>query len=225
MRKLLCLFLLLSLAAPVFAQRGHRNDVQGDFFGTDMYLHPVKIVVGTDAPELTLTRDPDNDCLPGTLDVSCFAITDPDTPFDKTLSDVYHFVIPGKTLHDVLLIEGRNFTTVYYRGDAPEPVNAAYLYNPTITIESPALSAPINASLGRTREGRMIQVGESAGHDQQFTRSYRLSRSLMKLGMGFSDDVIDKFFDSDITIHMNLRVRALQVDYIDGLYDFMVYGY
>lgn len=225
MRKLFAvIFLALFTSALALAQKGHSKDLGGDFFGEEAFLSPVKLVAGTGSADLTFARYPDTDCPPDTLNVYCFAVTDPDTPLDKTLKDVTHVVIPGRSLRNVLLIEARNFTTLAYRTDLTYPDNASFLYTPTITIESPALTSPIVAGVGRRRVTRMVFPGEDGNDDLQYSREYRLTRSLLKIGFGYTDEVIDAFFASDITIRLNVRIRAREVDYADGMYDLMIYG-
>jgi hypothetical protein len=223
-RKIMVLVLLALCASSALAQKGHSKDLQGEFFGSEAFLGNVKFIAGTYGAELTLARYPDTDCLPGTLNVTCFPITDPDALMTPSSNDQTRIVIPGKTAHNALFFEARNFTTLWYRDDLQSPENAEFAYVPTITIESDALAAPITAGMGRRRVTRMIWPGEDGNDDLQYAREYRLTRSLMKEGMGLSDAVIDAFFAGPITIRLNVRLRAREVNYVDGLFDLMVYG-
>ncbi len=225
-KSLVLAFLIVCCCGLALAQRGHNKELSGDVFGADFYLRPLKAIAGSYAPELTFARFPENDCLPDQLNVTCFSIDDVTVLQKKTLSDQARVVIPAHTAHDLLVFEARNFTSVYFRtGDIPDPDNAVFVYNPTITIESPALPAPITAGLGHKRIAKMVFPGEDANDDAQYSRTYRLSRSLMKEAMGYSDATIDAFFANPITIRMNIELRVKQVEYADGIYDFMLYGY
>lgn len=227
LRKLVVIALLVVCCCGLaLAQRGHNKDLSGDVFGADFYLRPLKAIAGSYAPELTFARFPENDCVPDQVNVTCFAIDDLGILQKKTLTDVAHIVIPAGTARDLLVFEARNFSSVYFRtGDIPYPDNAVFVYNPTVTIESPVLPAPITAGLGHKRIAKMVSPGEEANEDAQYSRTYRLSRSLMKEAMGYSDATIDAFFANPITIRMNIELRVKQVEYADGFYDFMLYGY
>jgi hypothetical protein len=228
-RKLVSLLLtLLLLSTAAVAQRGHARDLAGEVFGQEAYDRSVKFIAGSYAPEIILTRWTDFDCTPETLNTSCFAIADPSVTTVQSLPNATRVIIPAKTLRDVLLIDARTFYWTYYRSDMSSPDMGLFLYQPTITIRSPALAAPITANVGHHRTARLIfpEEGWNGGsEDSQYTRNYRLTRSLMKLGMGMNDAQINAFFDSDITIELNLEVRAKQYDAVNTFFDLMIYGY
>jgi hypothetical protein len=223
-RKIVFFVLFVLFASSAVAQKGHRKDLQGEYFGNEAYLGNLKFIAGTFGAELTLARYPEDDCPAGTLNITCFAITDPDALMTPLSKDQTRIVIPAKTAHNALFFDARNWTTVWYRDDLQAPENAEFAYVPTITIESDALPAPITAFVGRRRVTRAVWPGEDGNDDLQFSRQYRLTRSLMKEGMGLSSAVIDAFFAGPITIRLNLRLRAREVNYVDGTFDLMIYG-
>lgn len=217
--------LLCLLAGAALAQRGHGKDTTGEFFGQEAFLRPLKIIAGSYAPEVTLARFPDEDCAEGTLNVSCFPITDPDVEQTQMLTNMSHIVIPANSLRDVLLLEARNFYSMWHRCDAPYPENGFFVYNPVVTIKSPALRAPIIANVGHRRTATLIFPDVcGTGDDQQYSRTYRLTRSLLRLS-GYTDSEIDGFFANDITLELNITMRVRNVDYADAYYDLMIYGY
>jgi len=224
-RKLICLALFLCVSAGfAVAQRGHEKEMTGEFFGEEAFLRPLKVIAGSYAPEVTLARFPDEDCAAGTFNVSCFPIANPDVEQTQKLTNGTHIVIPGKSLKDVLILEARNFYWMWHRCDAASPDSGLFVYNPTVTIRSKALPAPITASLGHRRVAALIVPDVCGiGDDMQYTRSYRLTRSLMKLS-GYTDAQIDEFFANDITLELNITVRARNLDYADAYFDLMVYG-
>ena len=228
-RKLVCLFLvLLLLPVATFAQRGHAKDMQGEFFGQEAFDRPVKFLAGSYAPQIILTRTPDDDCTADTLNNACFAIVDPSVVTAQSMQNVSRVIIPARSVRDVLLIDARNSYWTYYRSDMTAPDMGLFLYQPTITIRSPALPAPITANVGHHRTARLIfpEEGQNGGsEDSQYTRGYRLTRSLMKVGMGLTDAQINGFFDGEITIELNFEVRAKQYDAVNAIYDLMIYGY
>jgi hypothetical protein len=225
-RRILCFAAVVCfLTGFAAAQRGHGRDMTGEFFGQEAFLRPLKIVAGSYAPELTLARFPDEDCAEGTLNVSCFPITNPDIEQAQTLTNVSHIVVPANSLRDALILDARNFYSMWHRCDAPSPDNGLFVYNPTVTIKSPALPAPIVANLGHRRSSTLIFPDVcGTGEDQQYSRTYRLTRSLLRLS-GYTDSQIDGFFGNDITIELNITMRVRNTDYADAYYDFMVYGY
>ncbi len=227
-RKLLAVvFVVLSISGAVYAQRGHAKDLGGDYFGEEAFGRPMKLIAGSYAPEIIMTRWPETDCTPESLDQWCFGVN-PDLQTTKTLTNNTHIVIPAKSVRDVLFIEARNWVTVYWRSDLPYNSDAMFLHQPTITIKSPALTTPITANMGRRRIYRLLTAEESwiaPSEDSQYARTYRLTRGLMKQAMGMTDAQIDMFFDNDITIEFNYQVRVKQVDISDSLYDLMIFGY
>jgi hypothetical protein len=225
-RRILFLTIIVALVTgAAVAQRGHEKDLTGDLFGEEAFLRPMKIIADSYAPEVTLARFADEDCAEGTLNVSCFPITNPDVEQTQALPNAGRIVIPGKSLRDVLVVEARNFYVMWYRCDMPYADSGLFVYSPTITIKSPALTSPITANVGHRRLVNLIMPGVcGTGEDMQYTRVYRLTRSLLKLS-GYSDATIDNFFANDITIEMNILVRVRNVDYGDAYYDLMLYGY
>lgn len=225
-RKILFLVIIaMLLLGAAFAQRGHQKDFSGDYFGEEAYMRPMKFIAASYAPEVTLSRLPEEDCPEGTLNVTCFPIEDPSVEQTKALPNTTRVVIPGKSLRDALVVEARNFYAMWYQCDAPGPQNGLLVYNPTITIKSPVLTSPITANVGHRRLSNLIMPDVcGTGEDMQYTRVYRLTRSILKL-QGYSDKTVDDFFANDITIEMNITVRARNVDYVDAYYDLMLYGY
>jgi hypothetical protein len=161
------------------------------------------------------------------LNVSCFLIADASVVTEQTLPNATHITIPGKSLHDVLLLEARNSYWTYLRSDMSYPDMGLFFYQPTVTIRSKALASPITANVGHHRTSRLVfpeEGQQGGGEDAQYTREYRLTRTLMRDGMHLTDTQIDAFFDNDITIELNFTVRVQQFDAVDAFYDLMIYG-
>jgi hypothetical protein len=221
-------FVLFFISGAAFSQRGRAKDLAGEFFGQEAFNRSLKFVAGTYAPEILLTRTPESDCVPPEiLNETCFPIADASVVTEQALTNVTHIVIPGKSLHDVLLLEARNMYWTYLRSDMSSPELGLFFYQPTVTIRSKALAKPITANVGHHRTQRWVlpeEGWEGGGEDAQYTREYRLTRTLMKDGMGLTDAQINAFFDNDITIELNFTVRVKDYDAVDAIYDLMIYG-
>lgn len=204
---LVAVLVLLTVAAS--AQKGHSDDVITELPMPELFLQPVKYVAHTGTTVVHVRTEqqycedgqgnPLSPCLivPYSMDPS---------PTWATV-DLFTVVIPRKTLREVFSAVPRFGPDFTLRNFTPESRRGLFRARLTLTLESPALpDGSVVTTFGDRRVAMWMPPDGMFADMIHYTRHGMVGRPWLKSNLGMTDEQVDAFFDSDITVRVGVRV-------------------
>ena len=218
-RWLIVATLVLALPLAGSAQKGHVRDLETAFPQPEIFLQPVKYVAHTGAVTVVFRDSCVADGQPIPLCVEL-----PPQPQTLTFekNDVLSVVIPKKSMRNILAKVPRFGPALFLQNNSSSYDVGWFWVHLTTTMESPAFldpravdpdtGEPLNGKLRLHLSGRGVttSLGPWAPFTDYiiFTRHGYVGRSFLRDTMKLPEDLVDAFFDNDITVRVNIHGTA-----------------
>ncbi len=215
--------LCLAIAQPAAAQRGKVHQFESDLTDSETFLQPLKMIGRTGGITVYWVFDA-SECFfeDGSAVPNCHVMAPQPGMASATDVDPAQMVIPAKTVRDGLLIFVRQSSQIYLENDTAGDNQGRFTFRPMVTISSdafldprcvdPATALPCNGQLTfnlvARRVNRLMHSGEWFEDTVADSRPFFLTRSFLTQGYGLPADIVNRFFNGQITIQTSIYTQC-----------------
>jgi len=224
---------------PASAQRGKVHDLEIEVSDPALFLQPLKMVGRSFGLQLYFVNDA-AECDPPEPHYACLPLNPPPAATNFNLTDSEKLVVPGKTFRDALVFVLNQRAIAVLRNSTGTDHTGIFSLRNSIVVESSAFLDPrARDYYGNPLNGRIVlplsSAGRGLGHTLHpndyladridFSRMYVVSRGIFTANFQIPDDLIDRFFDQDITLSLSMSGSVTMGDYPSASAYFIVLGH